>query len=205
MTKIAHLKFNDLAPDLELTTAEGKSIRLSSLWQGKTLVLAFTRHFGCPQCKEMLDQLMISREALEAKGLSLAVVTQAAPDLARSFCDQYAPGVLCLADPQRQAYTAYGLGRGSLGQTILSPRVLRSNARLLRTRGWKPEFPPAGQDAMLMSGTFIIGSDGRIRLPYYYDDIADHPPLELLLNGVMGTEWQKPLESPIAPEGKENH
>ncbi|MBN2148301.1 MAG: AhpC/TSA family protein [Anaerolineales bacterium] len=201
MSKIAHLKFNDPAPDLELETAEGGKIQLSSLWEGKTLLLAFTRHFGCPQCKEMLDQLVISREELAEKGLALAVITQAPSDAARAFCDQYAPGVLCLADPERKAYAAYGLGRGGLTQTVFSTRVLRSNARLRRSRGWKAELPPPGQDAMLMSGTFIIGSDGRIRLPYYYDNIADHPPVELLLRGVMGMDWQVPFESPIQPKG----
>jgi peroxiredoxin len=200
MSKIAHLKFNDLAPDLDLETAEGTRIRLSSLWEKQTLVLAFTRHFGCPQCKEMLDQLVISRTELAGKGISLAVVTQAPPESARIFCDQYAKGVLCLADPTRKAYTAYGLGRGTLRQTLLSNRVWRSNARLKKARGWKTELPPAGQDAMLMSGTFIIGSDGRIRLPYYYDNIADHPAVELLLNGVMGMDWDKPFESAIQPK-----
>jgi len=200
MTNIAHLKFNDPAPDLELEAAEGGKIQLSDLWKEKTLVLAFTRHFGCPQCKEMLDQLVISQSDLAKKGLALAVVTQAPPDSARIFCDQYAPGVLCLADPNRKAYAAYGLGRGNLRQTLLSGQVWRSNARLNRRRGWKTEVPPAGQDPMLMSGTFIIGTDGRIRLPYYYDNIADHPSVDLLLRGVMGMDWQKPLESPIEPE-----
>lgn len=197
MKNIAHLKFNDPAPDLELERADGGKLRLSSLWQDKTVLLAFTRHFGCPQCKEMLDQLAISQAELEQHNLSLVVITQAAPEAARSFCDQYAPGVLCLADPQRKAYAAYGLGRGSLRQTFLSWRVLRSNARLRKRHGWKAELPPSGQDAMIMSGTFIIGSDGRIRLPYYYDNIADHPSVDLLLHGVMGMDWQTPLESPI--------
>ena len=200
MTNLQHLKFNDLAPDLELETAEGQSISLSSLWEKQTLVLAFTRHFGCPQCKEMLDQLVVSKADLAEKHITLAVVTQAPPQAARAFCDAYAPGVMCLADPTRKAYTAYGLGRGSLRQTLLSRPVWRSNARLKRSRGWNTELPPAGQDAMLMSGTFIIGTDGRIRLPYYYDNIADHPSVELLLNGVMGMDWGKPFESAIEPE-----
>ena len=55
MSKLAHLKFNDPAPDLELLSAEGKPVQLSSLWKKQVLVLAFTRHFGCPQCKEMVD------------------------------------------------------------------------------------------------------------------------------------------------------
>jgi peroxiredoxin len=197
MENIRSLKFNDLAPDVELLTVEGQSIRLSALWRDKVLVLAFTRHFGCPQCKEMLDQLVQFRPEMAAKGLALAVVTQGAPEAARAFCSERAPGVLCLADPERAAYRAYGLGRATVWQTFFSLAVMRSNRRLQREKGWKPELPPAGQDAMQMSATFIIGPDGRIHLPYYYDDIADHPPAELLLRGVMGMDWSIPLDAPI--------
>jgi hypothetical protein len=48
-----------------------------------------------------------------------------------------------------------------------------------------------------MSGIFIIGSDGRVRLPYYYDNIADHPSLDLLMHGILGVDWNRPFEDPI--------
>ena len=47
MAKLAHLKFNDPAPDLELLDIDGKAVSISSLWKEQVLVLAFTRHFGC--------------------------------------------------------------------------------------------------------------------------------------------------------------
>lgn len=197
---MGHLKFNDFAPDVELLDVAGGAVRLASLWQGRVLVLAFTRHFGCPQCKEMMDRLVEFNPALAARGLALAVVTQGTPETARVFCSERAPGVLCLADPERKAYRAYGLGRAGLLQSVLSLRVMRSNKRLQAEKGWKPELPPAGQDALQMSGTFIIGADGRIRMPYYYDDIADHPSVDLLLGGLMGMDWSTPLDSPISPE-----
>jgi len=46
MNKIIRLDYNDPAPDLDITTASGEVIRLSSLWSDRTLVLAFTRHYG---------------------------------------------------------------------------------------------------------------------------------------------------------------
>lgn len=197
---MAYLKFNDFAPDVDLLSVDGAITKISSLWQDSALVLSFTRHFGCPQCKEMMDQLAQFKSEFAARGLSLAIVTQGTPEMAKSFCSERAPGIMCLADPDRKAYRAYGLGQASLFQSILSLRVMRSNRRLLLQKGWKAELPPAGQDTFQMSGTFIIGVDGRIRMPYYYDDIADHPPVELLLRGVMGVDWSTPLESPIKPE-----
>lgn len=199
MPNIAHLKFNDIAPDVEVQDVNGNPVQLSSLWKERVLILAFTRHFGCPQCKEMVDQLVTAMPEINAKGLSLAIVTQATPETARIFCEQRAPGVLCLADSERKAYAAYGLERASIWQTFLSLHVWRSNWRLKRERGWKVELPPEGQDAMQMAGTFVIATDGRIHLPYYYDDIADHPSADLLLHGVMGMDWNQSFDKPVAP------
>ena len=50
---------------------------------------------------------------------------------------------------------------------------------------------------MQMSGTFVIGRNGRVLMPFYYDDIADHPPLELLLTGVLNTPWEHDFEGPV--------
>jgi peroxiredoxin len=192
-TKI-HLKFNDLAPDVELLDVKGNPVRLSSLWQKDVLVLAFTRHFGCPQCKEMVDQLIDSHQSLRDRGLRLVIVSHASAESAKAFCEERAPSATCLADPNRGAYRAYGLYRGTMWQTLISPRIWLSNRRLARVKGYKPEVPHKGQDAYQMSGTFIIGTDGRIRLPYYYEDIADHPPVDLILHGVMGVDWKKPFD-----------
>ena len=199
MPNIAQLKFNDPAPATTLQDVEGKPIQLSSLWKKQVLILAFTRHFGCPQCKEMVDQLVVASPAIREKKLSLVIVTQGSPEAAKVFCEQRAPGILCLADPERKAYEAYGLERANIWQSFLSIRVWRSNRRLKRERGWNTELPPTGQDAMQMAATFVIAQDGRIRLPYYYDDIADHPSVDLLLHGVMGMDWNQTFDGPLAP------
>ena len=199
MSNLTQLKFNDLAPDLELLDTAGKPIRLSSLWKEQVMILPFTRHFGCPQCKEMVDMLAKAAPEIKSGGLGLAFVTQGSPEETGIFCEERAPGQLCLADPQRAAYRAYGLERANLWQTFLSWRVWQSNKRLKQERGWSTDLPPAGQDAMQLAGTFVISTDGRIRLPYYYDNIADHPPVDLLLHGVMGMDWNQPFEGPVAP------
>lgn len=193
-----HLNFYQNAPDLELQDTLGQPVQLSSLWQERPLVLAFTRHFGCTQCKEMLDELVEGKEKIAQAGLALAVITQGTPEAASLFAEEFAPGLLLLADPERKAYEAFGLEKGNLFQTFLNPKVWTAVSRS-RKKGYKVEPAPAGQDAMQMSGTFIITKDGRIALPYYYDHIADHPPLELLLRGVLSTTWDQPFDGPVGP------
>lgn len=201
MARKKQLNFNRAAPDVTLLDTNGRPVQLSSLWVEKPLLLAFTRHFGCTQCKEMLDELVAGRERIEQAGLALAVVTQGTPETTAAFAAEFAPGLLCLADPERKAYAAYGLERGDLFQTFLNPKVWMA-VRKSGRKGYRVEPPPAGQDAMQMSGTFIISRAGRIELPYYYDHIADHPALDLLLNGVLSSRWDQPFDGPVGPVEK---
>jgi peroxiredoxin len=198
MTKKKQLNFNNKAPDLTLLDPSGKPVQLSSLWAEKPLLLAFTRHFGCTQCKEMLDQLVAEKGEIEKAGLGIAVIMQGTPDATAEFSKKFAPGLLTLADPERKAYRAFGLERGTLFQTFLNRKVWKAISEA-RKKGYQVENPPAGQDAMQMSGTFIIGRDGRIELPYYYDNIADHPSLELLKGGVLSTGWNESFDGPVGP------
>ncbi len=39
-------QIGDVAPDATLTTVTGESVALSTLWQGRGLVITFLRHFG---------------------------------------------------------------------------------------------------------------------------------------------------------------
>jgi peroxiredoxin len=198
MAKLKQMNFNQTAPNLLLLDTSGKPVQLSSLWTQRPLLLSFTRHFGCTQCKEMLEELVAGQERIKKAGLNIAVITQGTPESTAIFSHQYAPGLLCLADPTRKAYIAYGLDRGNLFQTFLNSRVWAAISRS-RKKGYNVEMPPAGQDSMQMSGVFIISKEGRIELPYYYDHIADHPPLDLLLSGVLSTRWDQSFEGPVGP------
>ncbi|MHB8135626.1 MAG: SelL-related redox protein [Anaerolineaceae bacterium] len=198
MDKNQKINFNRNAPDMVLLNTKGEPVQLSSLWADKPLLLAFTRHFGCTQCKEMLDEIVAGQERIRKAGLAIAIIMQGTPEATALFAEQFAPGLLCLADPERKAYKAFGLVRGNLFQTFLNPKVWSAISKS-KKKGYRVEPPPPGQDAMLMSGTFIISKEGRVELPYYYDNIADHPSLDLLLEGVLSSRWDQEFEGPVGP------
>jgi len=198
MKKNQTLNFNRNAPDLVLLDTKGKPVQLSSLWANQPLLLSFTRHFGCTQCKEMLDEIVAGQDRIHKAGLAIAIIMQGTPEATALFAKQFAPGLMCLSDPERKAYKAFGLVRGNLFQTFLNPKVWSAISES-RKKGYQVEPAPAGQDAMLMSGTFIISKEGRVELPYYYDNIADHPSLDLLLEGVLSTRWDQKFDGPVGP------
>jgi peroxiredoxin len=192
------LNFNQAAPDMTLLDVQGRQVQLSSLWIKRPLLLALTRHFGCTQCKEMLEEIVTGRDQIEKSGLDIAVIMQGTPQATAEFAKAFAPGLRCLADPERKAYIAYGLERGTIFQTFLNLKVW-SAIRKSRQKGYRVEVPPPGQDAMQLSGVFIISREGKVELPYYFDNIADHPPLELLLSGVLSTRWDHTFNGPVGP------
>jgi peroxiredoxin len=198
MIKKNRLNFSQLAPDLTVLDTQGKPVKISSLWAKRPLLLAFTRHFGCTQCKEMLEEIVSGRERIEKSGLDIAIIMQGTPQATAEFAKTFAPGLRCLADPERKAYQAYGLERGTVFQTFLNLKVWKA-IRKSQKKGFRVEPPPEGQDAMQLSGMFIIARDGKVLLPYYFDHIADHPPLELLLKGVLSTRWDHTFNGPIGP------
>lgn len=198
MARKNQLNFYRNAPDVKVLDLNGQPVQLSTLWQEKPLLLAFTRHFGCTQCKEMLDEFVAGKEKIADAGLNLAIINQGTPQVTALFAKEFAPGLLMLSDPERKAYDLYGLERGNLFQTFLNPKVWSAVSQA-RKKGFHVEPPPEGQDAMQMSGTFIVSKSGQILLPYYYDHIADHPPLELLLSGVLSSSWDQPFEGPVGP------
>ncbi len=73
------LNFNHSAPDVTLLKTTGAQVKLSSLWAKRPLLLAFTRHHGCTQCKEMLEELVAGKKDIEKAGLKIAVIMQGTP------------------------------------------------------------------------------------------------------------------------------
>ena len=71
MVKNKPLNFNRDAPDLTLLNTSGEPVQLSSLWAQRPLLLSFTIHFGCTQCKEMLEELVAGHERIEQAGLTI--------------------------------------------------------------------------------------------------------------------------------------
>ena len=136
------LKFNDPAPDFEVQSTSGAPIRLSSLWAEQPLLLAFVRHFGCPQCKIMLEELGQCMPDLHRHHISMAAITQGTAAETLEFCQKNALAINCLCDPQHTLYSAYGLGRGNLVQVLLAPQIWQARRKATLRKGRPKDRTP---------------------------------------------------------------
>jgi peroxiredoxin len=87
-----------------------------------------------------------------------------------TFCGPRAPGLLCLSDPERSAYRAYGLGLVGFSE-VFAPSVMIAGAQgMLEGHG---QGTPMGEPRQ-MPGLFVIAPGGRILLAHYSRTVADH-------------------------------
>lgn len=82
--------------------------------------------------------------------------------------------LLVLADPDRRAYRAFGLGRGRFARVWLDPRVWARYLWLILA-GARPE--PAHEDPLQLGGDALVDADGRIIWIYRSRGPEDRPSI----------------------------
>ena len=162
------LSIGDSAPDLTLPDQTEQSVCLSSLWHDQPLVLIFVRHLGCPLCRGQLAQVRDHIQQYRDAGAEVVAVTMSPAAELAPFRQEFQLPFRLLSDIERTAYRAYGLQRGGL-LAVAGPSVWR--------RGWNSLVSfGTGRivgDPYQMSGSFVIGADGLIRLAHYAKSSAD--------------------------------
>ncbi len=116
------------------------------------------------------------QQRFEQAGGRVGVVTMGTPEQAAAFRQRRELTFPCLADPDREAYRAFGLGRGTLGQ-IAGPAVWGAGIKALARGGIGV---PVG-DTMQMPGAFIIDREGVVRWVHYPANQAERPSHEAML------------------------
>jgi len=105
----------------------------------------------------------------------VAAVAPGSATRTRQLCDGHRIPFRCLADPDCEAYRAFGLERGSIAQ-IMGPDVMLKTMRSL----FRGNFGPPGGDVFQLGGAFVIGKDGIIRLAYATHDPSDIVPMDTI-------------------------
>lgn len=122
-----------------------------------------------------------AREEIAAAGGDVVCVFQYRAAPTRNFCRQRKVELECLGDPEREAYHAVGLERAGL-KDLYTPRV--GIATLRAARKGAVVGDPQGGDVKQMPGTFVVGTDGRLRFAHYNRDQSDNPPMKRVLEAV---------------------
>lgn len=142
----------------------------------RLLVLVFLRHFGCTFTRRILRGLESLKRSADAHGARLVLVHM----LKGGEENPYLPGhdgIARIADPRRELYRAFGLGRGGFIE-LFGPRVW--------WLGMLAVFKGCGVghlagDGRQMPGAFLM-RDGRITASQRARSASDLPDLPALFD-----------------------
>jgi hypothetical protein len=123
-----------------------------------------------------------ARDRLAAAGCSVLIVAQAGPELIARYVARYGWLVPIVADPDRDAYGAFGLERTSW-LTFLRPRVIWGYLRGM-LRGYGVKRPNREEDILQLGGDFILDREARVVFAYPSADPTDRPTISAILDAL---------------------
>jgi len=117
----------------------------------------------------------------EDAGIDVLSVFFEPPERLVGYAEHFELPYPVASDPERAAYRAYGLLKGSFWQ-IWHPRVVVRYAVLL-LRGRRPRAP-ADADLAQMGGDFLIDETGTMVFAHRSEKAVDRPPVDALLQAL---------------------
>jgi peroxiredoxin len=179
---------HDPAPDISLLDMAAREASLSTYWRREPAVVVFLRYFGCPFCQAQVVQLRDERERFSDLGAGIVLIGQGSPSEAVSFTERMKQPFECLVDPDRSAYRAFGLARGTPAQ-LYGPRVAVPFVRAQLNRETVQRGLQGGR-FMQMPGTFVIDTEGTVRMAHRNRHVADNPTNQRILD-VLASLWDR--------------
>jgi peroxiredoxin len=153
-------------------TFTNKGNSLYSIVQKSSVLLVFLRHFGCPFCRETLDDLAKARPNLSAQGVKLVFIHLTEDAYGDRYLQQYNLGKEeHISDPDMSLYEYFGLQRGGF-QQLYNLKVWSRIVDIQHIYG--AQTNKVLGSVRQMSGVFFI-ENGKIVNAYIHKTAADRP------------------------------
>ena len=152
---------------------------LAQLANKQPVLLIFLRFFGCSFCREAISDISKRKKNLEAMGFRIVFVHMAPDkDVAEKFFKKYKLFPIDhIADPEKQFYRSFGLGRGTPVQLFGLMNWIRGfEASVIEGHGATYHSEELG-DGFQMPGVFVL-HQGEIRNSFIHRFPYDRPDYE---------------------------
>lgn len=136
-----------------------------------------------------------ARDTFAARGCTVLVISQAKPEVLALYLARFKWDVPLVCDPERAAYTAFGLER-TQWLAFFKPRVLWGYFRGM-FKGYRVRKPYAGEDVLQLGGDFILSRDRKVIFAYPSADPTDRPTVTDLLAAIPSVP---PIDGERAPD-----
>lgn len=147
---------------------QGQSHSVGELWQKKTAVILWVRHFGCIACAAQVEEFKPEIPGLLEKGIAVSIIGSGAYHYVEGFKERLALDVPVYSDEKLASYRALQMRRGL--RTMLDPRMLKNILWPFKYKQGKIMGDPLQQ-----GGVLVVRPDGRITYKYISQYNGDHP------------------------------
>jgi hypothetical protein len=137
-----------------------------------------------------------AREQLAAQGCSVIVVAQAKPTTLALYTNRKMWHVPLVSDPEKAAYTAFGLERTGL-LSFFTPWAMWRYLRGMM-KGYLATMTYKGEDLLQLGGDFILTRERKVVFAYPSAGPTDRPSIVTLLEALQSA---KPIAGEPAPDG----
>ena len=120
-------------------------------------------------------------EEIRQAGADVVAIFQYRAEPSFHFCRKRGVPFDCLGDPDREAYHAVGLERGSAKEYI-GPQLVKGFVRAARHGAFAGS--PQGGDVAQRPATFVVSPDGEVLYAHYNRDSSDHPSIDEVIAAV---------------------
>lgn len=130
-------------------------------------------------CQAHLGEVAKVQSELESLGVGIVGVSMSPAHGLGLYLTGKSWNFPILADPERKAYAAFGLGRTTWGR-ILRLSVIAKYMKQI-WNGGKVRRVLDGEDALQLGGDFLVGTDRRILWAHRGEDPTDRPTVQEIL------------------------
>ena len=163
------------APDVTLTDAMNRPVRLSDLWRRGPLVLIFYRGGWCPYCNLELRAWSKHLPSLKHMGAQLVAVSPQTPDNSLSTAQKNDLAYPVLSDSELLATEAFGVG------FELPPQLIDLYGRVGNDL---PVLNGNGRWVLPVPATYVIDREGKVVFAHIEADYRERAEPALVLDAV---------------------
>ena len=164
------LTIGDPAPDVTVTDADGKPVRLLELAKRGPILLVFYRGGWCPTCNFQIHELAKRFPELRQRGLTPVAISVDPPDDSARTRAAYAVPFPVLSDPELAAHRAF---------KVVDP-VTDDDVLDLKQAGVDRER----HKMVAVPSIFVIGTDGKIYWSHADRDPRTRPTTDQILGAI---------------------
>lgn len=164
------LKVGDMAPQINMTTADNKTIALQDLYEKQPVVVLFYRAYWCPVCSRHLTEFAAKAKQIEDKGAKLVIITPETYDNVAKTKEQTKTDFMTISDFDGSIMRAFDVDF----------KVTESYQEMIKEKldASVAETNATGEPVLPVPATFIIDKEGKIVYKHFNPNYRERASVE---------------------------